>query len=81
MVCNIATARGVYSEDTLYEFVNKYRGLSIYEIAKKLGWSCGKVHGIVKRLEEKGLVKTVVAIENNRVKRKVFPVDWIELLA
>ena len=71
---------GIYAEDYLYEFMNKHRGLSIYEIAKKLGWSCGKVHGIVKRLEEKGLVKTVIEIENNRVKRKVYPTEWIDLL-
>ena len=72
--------RGVYAEDYLYEFVNKYRGLCIYEIAKKLGWSTGKVYGIVKRLEEKGLVKTVIKVENNRVKRRIYPVDWINLL-
>ncbi len=72
--------RGIYAEDYLYEFINKYRGLSIYEIAKKLGWSAGKVHAIVKRLEERGLVRAEFIVENGRVKKKIYPVDWKDLL-
>ncbi len=72
--------RGIYAEDYLYEFVNKYRGLSVYEIAKRLNWSPGKVHAIVKKLEEKGLVRTEMVVEKGRVKKKVYPVDWKDLL-
>jgi len=72
--------KGIYAEDFLYEFINKHRGLSVYEIAKRLNWSTGKVHGIVRRLEEKGLVKTEIIVENSKVKRLVYPVDWVDLL-
>ena len=72
--------KGIYAEDYLYEFVNKHRGLSIYEIAKRLNWSTGKVHAIVKKLENMGLVKTEIIVEKNRVKKKVYPVDWKDLL-
>ena len=41
--------KGIYAEDFLYEFINKHRGLSVYEIAKRLNWSTGKVHGIFRR--------------------------------
>jgi len=40
--------------------------LSIYELAKSIGWSHGKVYSSVKRLEEDGLVKVDKAIRNGR---------------
>jgi len=72
--------RCIYPENNLYEFINKHRGLSIYEITKKLNWSAGKVHAIVKKLESMGLVKTEMVVENSRVKRKVYPTSWMDLL-
>jgi predicted transcriptional regulator len=72
--------KGRYAEDYIYEFVNKHKGLSIYEIAKRIGWSNGKVHNIIKSLENTGLVKTIVEVEHGRTKRKVYPVPWTELL-
>ena len=72
--------RGIYAEEYIYEFINKHKGLSIYEIAKRVGWSNGKVHNIINSLEKKGLVKTIIEVEKGRVKRRVYPVSWIELL-
>ncbi|MFP3910338.1 MAG: MarR family transcriptional regulator [Archaeoglobaceae archaeon] len=68
------------AEDYLYEFVNTYSGLSIYEIAKKLEWSTGKVYDIVKSLEDSGLIKTQKLEENGRIKKRVYPISWKELL-
>ena len=76
----ISVLEGIYAEDYLYEFVNENKGLSIYEIAKKLNWSTGKVHAIVKKLESIGLIRTEITVENNRVKRRVYPVSWESLL-
>ncbi len=72
--------KGIYAEDYFYEFINKNRGLSIYEISKKLSWSTGKVHAIVKKLESMGLTRTEITVENNKVKRRVYPVEWKDLL-
>lgn len=72
--------KGEIAEDYLYEFVNAHRGLSIYELSKRLGWSTGKVYNIIKVLEEDGLVRTIKIEERGRMKRKVYPVDWKELL-
>ena len=69
-----------YAEELVYELVNKHSGLSVYEIAKKIGWSSGKVHNIVMALEKMGLVRTSLEIERGRAKRKVYPVSWVELL-
>lgn len=69
-----------YAEEFVYEFVNKHQGLSVYEIAKRIGWSSGKVYNIIKSLEEMGLVRTSLEVEGGRTKRKVYPVSWKELL-
>jgi hypothetical protein len=72
--------RGDIAEDFLYEYINVHRGLSIYGLAKNLRWSTGKVHGIVERLENNGLVRTDRVEERGRLLRKVYPVSWKELL-
>ena len=45
-----------------------------------MGWSTGKVYNIVKVLEDDGLVRTIKIEERGRLKRKVYPTDWKELL-
>jgi hypothetical protein len=72
--------RGGIAEDFLYEYINVHRGLSIYGLAQNLRWSTGKVHGIVERLEKNGLVRTDRVEERGRLIRKVYPVNWMELL-
>ncbi len=72
--------KGEIAEDYLYEFVNANKGLSIYKLSKRVGWSTGKVYNIVKVLEDDGLVRTIKTEEGGRIKRKVYPVDWKELL-
>lgn len=72
--------RGELAEDYLYEIINAHEGLSIYELAKLVGWSTGKVYHIVKALEDDGLVRTEKIEEGGRMKRKVYPVDWEQLL-
>ena len=71
---------GDFAVDYLYEFINENRGLSIYDLAKKLKWSTGKVYNIVKELEGVGLVRTEKIEEGGRIKKKVYPIDWKELL-
>ena len=72
--------KGELAEDHLYEVVNAHAGLSIYELAKRVGWSTGKVYHIVKALEQAGLVRTEKVEEAGRLKKKVYPVDWEKLL-
>lgn len=71
---------GELAEDYLYEFVNTHRGLSIYGLSKRLGWSTEKVYSIIEVLEEDGLVKTIEIVRGGMIKRKVYPVDWKEVL-
>jgi len=74
-----AEITGEFVEDYLYEFVNANRGLSIYDLAERLGWNVEEVHGIIERLEEGGLIRTDES-EEEELKRKVYPVGWKDLL-
>lgn len=68
------------AEEYLYEFINANRGLSIYELPERFGWNFEEVHNVVKMLEEDGLIRTNESEEEEKRKRKVYPVGWEDLL-
>ena len=69
---------GLDTDYDLYKVINKKPGHSIYELAKELGWSSGKVYGSVQRLEKEGLVHTEKDIRGGRSILKVRAADWSE---
>jgi predicted transcriptional regulator len=69
---------GLDTDYDLYKVINKRPGHSIYELAKEIGWSSGKVYGSVKRLEREGLVHTEKDIRGGRSILKVCAADWSE---
>ena len=80
MAKKVGNLKGELAEDYLYEVVNAHAGLSIYELAKMVGWSTGKVYHLVKALEQAGLVRSEKLEEGGRIKKKVYPIDWANLL-
>jgi len=60
----------------LYKWIGGHPGLSIYELAKSIGWSHGKVYSSVKRLEQDGLVKVDRVIRNGRSASIVTYREW-----
>jgi DNA-binding Lrp family transcriptional regulator len=74
-----AEIKGEIAEEYLYEFINVNRGLSIYEISERLGWNAEEIYNLVKMLEEDGLIRITESEEEKR-KRKVYPVRWKDLL-
>lgn len=62
----------------LYKVINKKPGYSIYELAKETGWSSGKVHGSIRRMEKEGLVHTKRENRAGRTVLKVHAADWFE---
>lgn len=66
------------SDWALYEKVDDYPGLSVYELSKLMEWTPGKVHGAVMRLVQKGLVKTERAVRDGRSVLLVVPKEWWE---
>jgi len=55
--------------------INRKPGASVYELAKELGWSSGKVYGSVQRLEKDSLIRTEKAERDGRSGLKVKPVE------
>lgn len=62
----------------LYNWIEEHPGLSIYELAKSIDWSHGKVYSSVKRLEQDGLVKVDKVIRNGRSASIVTYREWQE---
>ncbi|MCK4734128.1 MAG: MarR family transcriptional regulator [Methanophagales archaeon] len=75
-----AEIKGEIAEEYLYGFINANRGLSMYKIAERLDWNAEEVHNLVKRLEEGSLIRTDESEEEEKRKRKVYPVGWMDLL-
>ncbi len=71
---------GLDTDYELYRVINSKPGSSIYELAKELGWSSGKVYGSVRRLEKDNWIKTEKAERAGRLILKVKAVDWFEFL-
>lgn len=62
----------------LYQWIESHSGLSIYELAKSISWSHGKVYSSVKRLERDGLIKVEKDIRNGRSVSIVTYKKWQE---
>ena len=76
-------ARRAIGGDTdweLYELIDERPRLNIYELAKLKGWTHGRVHGSVKRLEKNGLVRVELVVDGSRVKSLVRPLEWWEMM-
>jgi DNA-binding PadR family transcriptional regulator len=64
------------ADDELYDLVNQMSGSSVYMLAKAIGWSVGKTHGSIKRLEKDGLIKTELVTSEGRARLIVRPTPW-----
>ena len=71
---------GLDTDYKLYEVINRKSGSSVYELAKELRWSSGKVYGSVRRLERDGWIRIRKAERDGRSVLKIAPVEWHEFL-
>jgi len=71
---------GADTDYRLYEAINKKPGSSVYDLAKELGWSSGKVYGSVRRLEKDNWVRIEKAERDGRSVLKIMSVRWYEFL-
>jgi len=65
---------------SLYEIIDKNPGITVYELAKQLNWTIGKVNYHVNKLINDGVITNSTKIENNRTKRKLHAKDWKEFI-
>ncbi|MDD1762638.1 MAG: winged helix-turn-helix transcriptional regulator [Methanothrix sp.] len=77
---DVRVREGLDTDYELYRVINKKPGASVYELAKELGWSSGKVYGSVRRLEKDSWIRTEKAERDGRSVLKVKPVEWFEFL-
>ncbi len=61
------------ADDELYTAINDHSGSSIYEMAKLTGWSPGRVHASIRRLEKDGMIRSKQVVEGSRVRLVVEP--------
>ncbi len=73
--------KGGETDWELYELINERPGFNAYELAKELGWSPGRVHGSIKRLEAKNLVHVERSMRDGRAVLNITPVGWQEFFA
>lgn len=72
--------RGLVTAYQVYNAVSRSPGLSVYKYSKMLGFTHGRTHGAIKRLEEQGLVRTEIKSINPHPKRVVVPTSARDLV-
>jgi len=72
--------KGEITDTELYECINENKGLTEYELSKKLNWSVGKIHGAINRLKEKDLILTEKEYNQDKVKLLHYPTNWKDLI-
>lgn len=67
--------RGRESDEILLDIIEKYSGLSQYELGKKLNWKAGHVDGSIRRLLKGNKIFIRVVVRNGRRVNLVYPKD------
>jgi hypothetical protein len=67
--------RGKESDEMLLEVIEKYPGLSQYELARKLKWPSGRIDGSIRRLLNANEILIRVLERNGRLVNLVYPKD------
>ena len=62
----------------LYELISEHSGQGAYELSKLNGWTVGRTHSSILRLEKKGLVFVERIVQGGRTKLVVRPRPWQE---
>lgn len=65
--------RGRDSDETLFDLVEKYPGLSQYELGKKLKWKAGRIDGSIRRMLNANKIFVRVLERNGRRVNLVYP--------
>jgi len=67
--------KGRESDKILLDIIEKYPGLSQYELGKKVEWSAGHVDGAIRRLLKTNKIFVKVLERNGRRVNLVYPID------
>ncbi len=74
---SVRRLQGEEAEYFLYKYINKYPGISAYELSKRLGWSYGKIRKALDRLGD------LVYYEEEKTKypykKLVYATNWYDI--
>ncbi len=76
-------ARRELGEDTdyeLYEIISDHPGASVYDLAKLAGWTHGRTHSAVMRLEKDKMIRVKREMRGGRGVLLVEPLKWWEMM-
>ena len=73
--------RGCDTDYELSELISEHPGQSAYELSKLNGWTAGRTHLSILRLEKKGLVFVERFVQGGRTKLAVSPRLWQEFFS
>jgi hypothetical protein len=73
---DVRLERGGNTDYELYELISKHPGLGAYELSKLNGWTAGRTHSSILRLEKKELVFVERIVQGGRTKLVVRPRPW-----
>ena len=72
--------QGVDADYELYEIISDHPGMSVYDLAKLAGWTHGRTHSAVTRLEKDEMIKTRRELRGGRGVLIVEPLKWWEMM-
>ena len=64
----------------LYEVISKSPGVTLYDLAKKVNWTSGRVDYYIQKLLKDKVIGSSTTIENCQVKTQYFPVNYKNLI-
>jgi hypothetical protein len=70
--------RGVDTDFELYELISEHPGHGAYKLSKMNGWTVGRTHSSILRLEKKGLISLQRVVEGGRTRLVTEPRRWQE---
>lgn len=72
--------RGGDTDYELYELISDHPGMSVYELAKTAGWTHGRTHSAVMRLEKDKMIRVSRELRGGRGVLIVEPLKWWEMM-
>ena len=76
----IRALRAEANKNELMYIIEKNPGLTSYELAKKIGWSGGKVRYYLRQLLEDNEVTVKISYNSSRLRKEIYAIDWKDMI-
>ena len=67
--------RGRKTDSTIFDIIKEKSGITVQEIANRLGWTNGKVDGSINRLAEQGKIRIQYFMQKKSFIKRVYPIE------